>query len=69
MSNLLAFMMPGGTELFIVLFIILLLFGHRLPTMMRSMGKGVSEFKKGVGEAGDDDQVESKDKDQVEAKA
>jgi len=28
--------------------IILLLFGNRLPSVMRSLGRGVIEFKKGV---------------------
>ncbi|MDD5557159.1 MAG: twin-arginine translocase TatA/TatE family subunit [bacterium] len=42
----------GFAELLIILFIILLLFGaRRLPEMMRSMGKGVKEFKKGIKEA------------------
>ena len=41
----------GLPELIIILFIILLLFGaKRLPEMMRSIGKGVKEFKKGVKE-------------------
>ena len=28
--------------------ILLLLFGNRLPSVMRSLGKGITEFKKGV---------------------
>ena len=40
--------MPGPFELMIVGLIILLLFGNRLPSVMRSMGKGIVEFKKGV---------------------
>ena len=40
--------MPGIPELAIVALIMLLLFGHRLPSMMRSLGKGITEFKKGV---------------------
>ena len=38
----------GPMELMIVLLIALLLFGNRLPSTMRSLGKSVSEFKKGV---------------------
>lgn len=38
----------GTTELLIVGFIILILFGSRLPSVMRSLGQGVTEFKKGV---------------------
>jgi len=40
--------MPGPFEMMVVAFIILLLFGNRLPSVMRSMGKGITEFKKGV---------------------
>ena len=39
---------PGWAELLIVAAILLLLFGNRLPSVMRSMGKGVVEFKKGI---------------------
>ena len=38
----------GTTELVIIAIIVLVLFGNRLPTMMRSLGQGVVEFKKGV---------------------
>jgi sec-independent protein translocase protein TatA len=40
--------MPGPFEMMIVLAILLLLFGNRLPSVMRSLGRGVVEFKKGV---------------------
>lgn len=38
------------TELLIFLVIALLLFGSRLPGVMRSLGKSVTEFKKGINE-------------------
>jgi len=38
----------GPQELLIVGVIVLLLFGSRLPSVMRSLGRGVVEFKKGV---------------------
>ena len=48
MYALFAFGMPGPMELIVVMAILLLLFGHRLPSVMRSLGRGVVEFKKGV---------------------
>jgi sec-independent protein translocase protein TatA len=38
----------GHTELIIVLVVIFILFGHRLPSVMRSLGRGVVEFKQGM---------------------
>jgi len=38
----------GPLELVIVAVIVLLLFGNRLPSVMRSLGQGLVEFKKGV---------------------
>ncbi len=49
--------MPGHWELLIIAAIMLLLFGHRLPSLMRSLGRGVVEFKKGV--HGIEDEIES----------
>lgn len=41
----------GTTELMLIAGIALLLFGgKKLPEMMRGMGRGVSEFKKGAKE-------------------
>ncbi len=39
---------PGGFEWIIILVIALLIFGKRLPGTMRSIGKGIVEFKKGL---------------------
>jgi sec-independent protein translocase protein TatA len=38
----------GMPELMIVAFVSLLIFGNRLPSVMRSLGKSVTEFKKGI---------------------
>lgn len=45
---MLAFFGPGGYEWIIILIVALLLFGKRLPEVMRSMGQGIQEFKKGM---------------------
>jgi len=42
------FGMPGPLEMLIIAAIFLLLFGNRLPSVMRSLGRGVVEFKKGI---------------------
>ena len=38
----------GLPELVIIMVIALLIFGRRLPDVMRNLGSGVSEFKKGL---------------------
>ena len=53
--------LPGGSELIIVLVIIVLLFGNRLPGTMRSLGQSLVQFKKGMKE-NDDDQDGGADK-------
>lgn len=47
-TPLLAFFGLGTTELIIVGVVVLLLFGSRLPKVMRSLGEGIVEFKRGV---------------------
>lgn len=46
--------MPGPMELLVIGAVMLLLFGNRLPTAMRSLGRSVVEFKKGVNGIEDD---------------
>ncbi len=61
------FGMPGGIEWIIILIVALLIFGKRLPEVMKSLGKGIVEFKKGV--KGVEDEVEdsvSKNPDKLE---
>ena len=39
----------GTTEIILIVFVILLLFGaKRIPDLMKSMGKGVKSFKEGM---------------------
>ena len=45
---------PGLPEIVILLVIVLLLFGKRLPGAMRSVGQSIVEFKKGVKGVEDD---------------
>ena len=40
--------MFSGWEIIVIGLVVLLLFGSRLPGLMRSLGQGVVEFKKGV---------------------
>lgn len=51
---------PGPLQLFIVALIVLLLFGNRLPSVMRSLGEGITEFKKGVSSDDKDKKIEDK---------
>jgi len=52
MANLLLFGMPTGSEWIIILVIVLLLFGgKKIPELMKGLGKGVKMFKDGVNEA------------------
>lgn len=45
----------GAPELLIILVIVLLIFGGaKLPKLARSLGEASSEFKKGVSDAGKD---------------
>ena len=45
MANLLLFSMPGGGEWLIILLVVVFLFGgKKIPELMRGIGKGVREF-------------------------
>ena len=48
----------GPVELIVVGSVVLLLFGNRLPGLMRSVGRSVVEFKKGVNEIEHDEPSE-----------
>ncbi len=62
MDILFAIGFPGVPEMLIVAFVLLLLFGNRLPSVMRSLGVGITEFKKGIR---DGDTSEDKIEEQV----
>lgn len=64
--NLLAFGMPGTTELLFFALILIVVFGSaRLPSLMRNLGRSANEFKAGmkdpVGISEDDDEDSKKD--------
>lgn len=47
--NLLAFGMPGTTELIFFALILIVIFGSaRLPSLMRNLGRSANEFKAGM---------------------
>lgn len=50
-------------HLLLVLFIVLLLFGSRLPKIMGDLGKGVRSFREGINGDGSA-KIEDKNKDQ-----
>ena len=56
-NTLFGFFSPGPMEMIIIGVIAVLLFGKRLPEVGRSLGKGIVEFKKGIG--GIEDEIES----------
>jgi sec-independent protein translocase protein TatA len=61
-------MFPGPMQMVLVLFIILLLFGgSKVPSLMRNLGRGANEFKRGLAEGDDDSRgtLEEKEKQHV----
>lgn len=52
----------------ILLVVVLLLFGNRLPSVMRSLGQGVTEFKKGMDGLGRDNDEEEEDEEEPRPK-
>lgn len=51
--------MPGPLEILVILLVILLLFGgKKLPEIGRALGEGIREFKKAV--SGDSDKKDEK---------
>ena len=44
----------------LIVLVIFILFGHRLPSVMRSLGRGVVEFKEGLAGTGKEEGIEEK---------
>ena len=63
MNPILLFGLPGGPEIFIILIIIVLLFGaKKIHDLIKGVGKGIKEFKSATkdepSDKGDDDKPE-----------
>jgi TatA/E family protein of Tat protein translocase len=51
MERLILISMPGGTELLLLMLVVLILFGaRRIPEVAQNLGKGIREFKKSIKE-------------------
>ncbi len=51
----------GGTEMIVILLIVLLLFGGaKLPGLAKGLGQSIKEFKKAAKEGDDDDKSDKK---------
>ncbi len=49
----------GPTEIIVILVIVILLFGgKKIPELMKGIGKGINEFKKGTKEVEDKEKKE-----------
>lgn len=66
MQEILTLLLLGGLgtqELLIIALIVLLIFGGaKIPELMRGVGKGVKEFKKGMKEVEDEIKIEDEPK-------
>ena len=59
----------GGQEIIIIALVILLLFGgKKIPELMRGLGKGVSQFKKGMKDIEDEINTEPEKKEEIQNK-
>lgn len=54
----LGFFLPNHLELVIIAIVALLLFGHRLPSVMKSLGSSIKMFKSGMNEEDDEEEEE-----------
>ena len=61
MSVPFAWLALSPAEMLVLALVVLLLFGNRLPSVMRSLGQGVVEFKKGL-QGGEEDVKNSTNK-------
>ena len=58
--DMLGFGFSGPWELVIILAVVLLIFGNRIPGVARSLGRGIVEFRRGLKGEDDSDEDEPK---------
>ena len=59
----------GSQEIIIIALVILLLFGgKKIPELMRGLGKGVSQFKKGMNDIEEQINAEPEKKEEIQNK-
>ncbi|MBP5392577.1 MAG: twin-arginine translocase TatA/TatE family subunit [Bacteroidaceae bacterium] len=70
MTNQLLFLGSlGSQEIIIIALVILLLFGgKKIPELMRGLGKGVSQFKKGMNDIEQEINAEPEKKEEIQNK-
>jgi sec-independent protein translocase protein TatA len=62
--------MPGGWELFAIIMVVVLLFGgKKIPELAKGLGKGIKDFKKAVNEDEKESEVAEKAKTELEDKS
>jgi sec-independent protein translocase protein TatA len=59
----------GWAQMLVVAFVALLLFGHRLPSAMKSLGRGIREFQDGMKSTGDELTEDETDRPQIDRKS
>ena len=63
LNFVLLFLGLGGSELLVIMLVVLLLFGgKKIPELMRGLGKGVRSFKDGMKDVTTDDEKEKDEK-------
>lgn len=62
-AHILLYGMPGVWSLALIAIVVLLVFGgKKIPELMKGLGSGIKEFKKGINEDDDDKPKEIQDK-------
>lgn len=61
MAQLIFLGIPGGWELIVIVLVVVLLFGGRkIPEMMKGLGQGLKEFKRARNEEDESDKSQDK---------